>query len=145
MPRLRSSRSIALLLAGLCWFATADARAQTNTGQISGIVRDSSGGVLPGATVAALHPASGQSFERVTDAAGRFYLPELRVGQWDITVRLAGFAPQTTRGVVLEIGRTLTLEFALGLEGLAEEVTVTGTAPLLQTTTAEISDVIENK
>ena len=46
---------------------------------------------------------------------------------------------------MLEIGRTLNLEFTLGVEGLKEKVTVATDAPVLQTTTAEISDVIENR
>ena len=45
---------------------------QFNTGEIGGVVRDSCGGVLPGATVTATHPASGTVVERVTDAEGRF-------------------------------------------------------------------------
>ena len=86
---------------------------QFNTGEIGGIVRDSSGAVLPGATVIATHPASGTVVERVTDGEGRFYLPALRIGQWDIVASLAGFATQTQRGIVLEVGRALNLEFTL--------------------------------
>jgi hypothetical protein len=132
------------LIAALVILAAADLNAQANTGEISGIVRDSSGGVLPGATITATHAASGTTVERVTDMEGRFFLPALRIGQWEVTAVLTGFARQTQR-VGLEIGRALSLEFSLGVEGVAEEVTVESTVPLLQTTTAEISDVIENR
>ena len=118
--------------------------AQTNTGEVSGVVKDLSGGVLPGATVTALHLASGTVVERVTDGQGRFFLPALRIGDWEVTVRLSGFAVQTRR-FALEIGRAVGLEFTLGLEGLVEQVTVENRAPLLQTRTAELSDVIENR
>jgi Carboxypeptidase regulatory-like domain len=134
-----------ILAAFLLVSTTASAVAQINSGEISGVVRDSSGGVLPGATVTATHPASGTVVERVTDEEGRFFLPALRIGQWDIVATLSGFAPQEQRGVVLEIGRSLALEFSLGVEGLVEQVVVETTAPLLQSTTAEISDVIENR
>jgi Carboxypeptidase regulatory-like domain len=120
------------------------ATAQTNTGEISGIVRDASGGVLPGATVTARHPASGTVVERVTDGEGRFFLPALRIGEWEVTAVLPGFALQTQR-IMLEIGRALGLEFTLGVEGLVEQVTVENRAPLLQARTAEVSDVIENR
>jgi hypothetical protein len=120
------------------------ATAQTNTGEISGIVRDASGGVLPGATVTARHPASGTVAERVTDGEGRFFLPALRIGEWEVTAVLPGFALQTQR-IMLEIGRALGLEFTLGVEGLVEQVTVENRAPLLQARTAEVSDVIENR
>jgi hypothetical protein len=135
-----------LVLAVFVLFGTQSgvASAQTNTGEIAGLVRDSSGGVLPGATVTARHPASGLTVERVTDGGGRFFFPGLRIGQWEITAVLEGFASQTQQ-VGLEIGRTLALDFTLGIEGLAEQVTVDSRAPLLQTATAEISDVIGNR
>lgn len=119
--------------------------AQFNTGEIGGVVKDTSGGALPGATVSAVHSASGTVVHRTSDGEGRFFLPGLRTGQWDITVTLTGFTSQTQKGLVLEIGRTLNLEFALGLEGVTEQVTVEARPPLLQTTTSEISDVIDNR
>lgn len=129
----------------LCWLYASASPAQTNTGEISGVVKDASGAVLPGATVVATHVASGTVIQRVTDAAGRFFLPALRIGRWNISVTLSGFAPQAREGVELEIGRTLTLDFTLALEGVIEQVTVAATAPLLQAATAEISDVIGNR
>jgi len=120
------------------------AAAQTNTSEIGGVVRDTSGALLPGATVTATHPASGTVVERVTDAEGRFFLPALRIGQWDVTAALTGFAGQT-RTIVLEIGRVVNLEFTLGVEGVEEQVIVQSSVPVLQATTAEISDVIANR
>jgi len=122
---------------------TSVAAAQINTGEISGIVRDSVGGVLPGAAVIATHTATGTVVERVTDGEGRFFLPALRIGTWTIEARLTGLAPQR-RTVVVEVGRTFTLDFALGVQGLSEQVDVQRTLPLLQITSAEISDLIEN-
>lgn len=117
--------------------------AQTNTGALTGVVRDTSGGVLPGATVLATHPDSGRTVERVTGVEGRFFLPALPTGRWEVAVEMPGFGRQTQTGVNLEIGRTLRLEFVLSLGALSEEVTVEISLPLLQVTTAEISDVIE--
>ena len=127
------------------WGSASSAAAQTNTGEIGGVVRDGSGGVLPGAVVAATHRASGTAVERVSDAEGRFFLPALQIGEWDLTVTLPGFTPQTLKGIVLDIGRTLNLEFTLGVQGLEEQVVVQSAMPLLQTSTSEISDVIENR
>jgi hypothetical protein len=129
----------------LCFILVASvAVAQINTGEISGVVRDTSGGVLPGASVTARHDATGIVVERVTDGEGRFFLPALRIGAWTVEARLTGLAPQTHR-IVLEVGRTLALEFSLSVQGLTEQVEVQRTLPLLQVTTAEISDVIENR
>ena len=129
-----------LLLVTASWPVSA----QTNTGEIAGVVRDAVGGVLPGVAVTARHSDAGLVVERVTDAEGRFFLPALRIGSWEIKAELTGFAPRTER-VVLEIGRTMSLDITLGLAGLSEEVRVDASTPLLQVTTAEISDVISNR
>ena len=134
----------ACLMAGLISVGAA-ASAQTNTGAIGGVVVDDSGGVLPGSTVVATHPASGFTIERVTDAEGRFFLPALPTGGWDVTAELPGFQRVTQTGITLELGRALQLEFTLSLGAINEEVTVVIDLPLLQATTAEISDVIETR
>jgi hypothetical protein len=120
------------------------AAAQTNTAVISGIVRDHLAALLAGATVTATHPASGTVVERVTGADGRFLLPELRIGQWEVRAASTGFASRTVQ-VSLEVGRTQNVDFSLQVEGVTTDVVVTASAPLLQTTTAEISDVISNQ
>ena len=145
--RQRSRQNVGLrsqLLAFLLALSASAAAAQINTGEIAGIVRDSSGGVLPGATVTARHTAAGIVVERVTDGEGRFLLPALRVGAWSVEARLTGLTPQI-HDIVLEVGRTLILEFALTVQGVTEQVEVQRTLPLLQVATAEISDVIENR
>ena len=101
--------------------------------------------MLPGATIIASHPDSGLRVERVTDSQGRFFLPALPTGRWEVVAELPGFQRAVQRGITLEIGRTLELEFALTLGAVSEEVVVEVTAPLLQVTTAEISDVIETR
>lgn len=129
----------------LLGMATVGVGAQANTGEIGGLVVDGSGGVLPGATIIASHPDSGLRVERVTDSQGRFFLPALPTGRWEVVAELPGFQRAVQRGITLEIGRTLELEFALTLGAVSEEVVVEVTAPLLQVTTAEISDVIETR
>jgi hypothetical protein len=116
--------------------------AQTNAGEIVGSVRDSSGAALPGVHVIAVQPATGAAVERTSDSQGRFFLPDLRIGVWEVSATLGGFSTQMHAGVVVEIGRIVSLEFVLGPEGLSENVVVSAQAPLLQTATAEISDVI---
>ena len=133
------------LVVALAYAAPAIAWAQANVGEVSGIVRDASGGVLPGATVTARHAESGLVVERTTDDAGRFYLPALRTGRWTITASLTGFTPVTRDGIVLELGRVLTLDFELAVGAVTESVTVSIDPTLLQTTTAEISDIIDNR
>jgi hypothetical protein len=78
-----------LILVAAGWPASAP----TNTGKVGGVVRDTVGGVLPGVAVTARHRDAGLVLERVRDAEGRFFLPALWIGTWEIKAELAGFAP----------------------------------------------------
>ena len=119
--------------------------AQINTGEIAGVARDASGAVLPGATVTGTHVATGAVVERITDGEGRFFLPALRIGTWNVEARFEGLSPQTHQ-VVLEVGRTRHRRIQRwACKVSPSSIEVQRPLPLLQVTTAEISDVIENR
>ena len=126
------TRALVLLLPLLLAVWT-PAGAQTNTGEIAGIIRDSQGGALPGATVAAEHLATGTIIERTSDEGGRYFLPSLPVGTYVITTQLVGFRRVSRSGVVVSLGQTLAVDFSLDVGGLTEEIRVTADVPLLQT------------
>ena len=132
----------AAVLAAVLLLGTVPAAGQANTGELEGVVLDESGAVLPGATVVATHLESGFSVERLTGADGRYYMAALPIGEWTISAELPGFRRVVRTGIFLDLGRTLELPFELDLGQITEEVTVSAAAPLLQSTTAEISDVI---
>jgi hypothetical protein len=136
--RILTTIAIAVLL-------TCRLGAQTNTGEISGIVRDGQGGILPGAVVVAEHLESGGRIERVSDEQGRYFLPSLRVGVYRITVQLAGFQRLVRDRVVVQVGQLQTLDVTLSVGGLTEEIRVAAEVPLLQASNAEISDIITNQ
>ena len=117
--------------------------AQTNTGELSGVVQDISGGVLPGASVVATHSGSGLIVERVTDGNGRFFLSDLPVGNWSLTISLTGFQQALQKEILVNIGTRRDLNYTLDVGTLSETVTVESSVPIIQATTAEISDVIE--
>jgi len=121
------------------------AAAQTDTGEIAGVVRDTQGGVLPGVTVVAEQHESGARIERVTDGEGRYFLPSLRTGSYTLTAELSGFRRTIRSNVTLRLGQNLAVDFELEAGGITEDIVVTGGEPLLRTTNAEISDVIENR
>ena len=87
--------------------------AQTNTAEIAGEVRDSQGGVLPGATVTVSHVGSGFRIVRVSDQVGRFFMPGLPVGEYVIVVELEGFRQFTQKGLVLNLGQKVDLPVTL--------------------------------
>ena len=80
---------------------------------LSGTVSDTTGGALPGVTVRAVHEASGNSFEAVTDARGDYRLA-VRVGAFRVTADLAGFAP-VTRTVTVLVGQQAVVNVQMGV------------------------------
>jgi hypothetical protein len=100
---------------------------------LSGTVTDTTGGVLPGVTVTAVHEASGNTFEGVTDERGVFQIP-LRTGAYRVTAQLQGFAVMTRSGLELLVGQQAVVNLQLSPSTVQESVTVTGEAPLVTTT-----------
>jgi carboxypeptidase family protein len=111
--------------------APAIAHAQDAT--LTGTVTDSTGGVLPGVAVTALHEASGNTFEGVTDEHGVFEI-HLRTGAYRITAQLQGFAVVMRSGVELLVGQQAVVNLQLAPSTVQESVTVTADAPLVETT-----------
>ena len=104
---------------------------------ITGTVTDTTGGVLPGVTVAVVHEASGISFEAVTDERGIFRMPA-RIGNYRITATLAGFADAVRTGLPVAVGQVVTINLQMAPSGLQESVTVTGEAPLLDVSSSSL-------
>jgi Carboxypeptidase regulatory-like domain len=125
-------------------FLTPALFAQFNTAEITGSIKDVSGAVLPGASVTAVHKATGLRSEQLTDSNGEFLLPNLPVGEYTVSADFEGFK-RVSRSITLVIGQKARLDFLLEVGEVTEEVTVLETdVPLLQTGNAEVSDVIEN-
>lgn len=126
--------TIGLLLLVLSGSASAQ-----STGTINGRVTDQSGLALPGTTVTATHTATGVVRTTVSNTEGLYSLPALQPGVYDVVVELAGFGSQAQRDVTLVTGTTISLDFALGVAAVEETVTVTGGAPLVETTQSSVS------
>src|SRR6266853_4906737 len=102
---------------------------------LSGTVTDSTSGVLPGVTIRAVHAASGNSFEAVTDQRG-VYRIAVRVGVYQVRDVLAGFTSQARTGVEVLVGQTAVVNLQMSPGGVAEAVTVTAQTPLIETTSS---------
>src|SRR4051812_27272687 len=133
---------VAIIALGLV--APALAQSQATTGVIEGTVVDASGAPAPGASVTIRNTAT--NFERAltTDTGGRFRGLLLPLGPYRVTVALAGFATLVRDGINLAVGQTITLDLALKVSTVQEEVVVTGAAPLVETSRAEGSDRIDD-
>ncbi|MBP6716188.1 MAG: TonB-dependent receptor [Acidobacteria bacterium] len=134
MRKAWSSLSVALCAVVL--FATT-AAAQVTTGNLVGKVVDQQGGVLPGATVTALHVPTGTSYEGVTSGDGSYLLLNLRVGgPYTVRVAMSGFKNSETKDVMVRLGEESTLNFKLDLASMATQVDVVGAASPIDTTRA---------
>src|SRR5262245_583899 len=132
----RSMRSISItrFAAALAlWTLPAVAAAQgSSTGSISGVAKDTSGGVLPGVTVEASSSALIEgSRTAVTDERGEYKIIELRPGTYEVTFTLEGFKPVKRAGIELPANFTATVNGDLQLGNVQETITVTSAAPLV--------------
>lgn len=138
------ARLVALLLVLLAApFAASPAVAQDARGTITGTVLDSSNAVVPGATVTVTNVAMGTDVSATTNENGFFQASFLLPGAYRVTVELAGFKKLVREGIELRVGDRLQLELVLDVGGTVEEVTVSAAAPLLDTATASIGEVVD--
>ncbi len=114
--------------------------AQELTGAIEGIIKDTSGGVLPGVTVEATSPGSG-TIVATSDAKGYYRFPRVPPGVYSIKASLSGYKPAGARNVNMTLGKTATVNLTLEV-GVAETITVTAAAPLVDVTQSATSTSI---
>ena len=120
-------RIIVLVMIGFLPAATA--RAQS---AIAGVVRDSSGALLPGVTVEASSPALIEGTRTAsTDNAGSYRIVDLRPGDYTVTFTLTGFRSVKRDGITLPASFTATVNVELSIGQLEESITVTGASPLV--------------
>jgi hypothetical protein len=101
--------------------------AQGLTGQISGTVVDSGGGVLPGVTVTITNAGTATTRDTVTGSDGAFLFPDLLAGMYDVKAELRGFKTYEQKGIVLSATERVALRaIALEVGALEETVLVTG-------------------
>ena len=139
------TKSCAYLCVAALLLATASiAAAQEFRATVRGQVLDSSKGALPGATVSITNTETGEVATATTNTEGNYTLPFLRPGQYTLTVELSGFQKHTRSGMTLAVNETATINVALAVGGVTEEVTVSGESPLLETSNANRGTVIDS-
>jgi hypothetical protein len=142
MPRCRALVSL-FLLSFLTINSTASA--QIDTATIVGRVVDASGGVLPGVTVTATQQGSGIAASSITNASGEFIFPGLRVGTYEVAAELQGFRRTVRDNVQLNVQTRAQVDLQLSVGAVTEVVTVTGRSELLQTQTADIGTIVDQR
>src|SRR5438309_1589821 len=118
---------------------------QITTGTIAGVVEDASGAVVPNAEITAKQIDTGETRQVRSTASGEFTVPFLHIGAYSVTVAAGGFKTKSLTGLKLEVDQTLNLKISLEVGAASERVEVTGVAPLVDSATSSLGQVIENK
>ncbi len=119
--------------------------AQADTGSIEGTILDSEGGVLPGVTITAKNVATGMMRVDTSSVNGHYRLAALQPGVFNVTAELAGFQATLRENITVNVGRAVALDFSLGAAKVAETVTVTAEAPLVETSQSDLSTIVNER
>ena len=125
--------------------ATVAARAQTPTGDISGVVVDPSGSAVPGVTITLTSVATNAVREVQTNSAGLYIIPAIPPGRYTLKAQISGFRAIERRDIDVQVGSSNRIPITLELGDLTETVEIRGGAPLVQSSNASIGTVIENR
>src|SRR5712692_1720593 len=145
MRRQRKLRplSIAPLVFAVVMLGVVPARAQS-TATLQGTITDVQGGVMPAVTIAIRHQATGIERTTTTDSAGQYVAASLSPGHYQLVAHIEGFQ-DVTREVDLDVAQTVIVNLRLGVGTLAENVTVTGASPLIDTATVSVGQVMAER
>lgn len=139
-------RSFSCLRAGLLLaLLPALAYSQTITGTITGIVKDSSGGVLPGVTVTMTHLQTARQQIAVSDDEGRYASPPLPLGNYRIEATLPGFQGAVAPDIPLTVDETARVDLTLTVGGVTESVEVNAEARLVDPSSSSVGKLVDNR
>ena len=116
-----------------------------STAEIVGTVKDGTGAVLPGVALAITNKASGQVRQQTTDAKGSYVVTSLPIGEYVIKAEFPSFKTFIREGVVLQVGQQARVDLVMEVGDVTQQITVQESVPLLRTTNAEVSEVINNQ
>src|SRR5215470_17877978 len=139
------SRYLPVLLITVIFLCGHPASAQVSTATIAGVVQDASGAVIPGVSIAAKNVETGVTRTATTDEGGRYTVPELTLGDYEVQAQLPGFQTEVRSGITLSVGRAAVVNFALKVGQISDKVTITGEAPLVESTTATLSSLVDER
>lgn len=134
-----------LLMAMLTWVGTLPLVAQVATGDINGRVTDTSNAVVPNSAVMAKNPSTGFSRSTVSGSTGEYAITLLPPGTYEVTAALKGFATTVMKAVEVNVGAKVVVDFQLKPAAVAETVTVTEEAALVESTKSDLGGVVSPK
>src|SRR6266571_884309 len=143
---LSARRALCALAASMGFFLiSVPLFSQGNAGRILGSVTDQSGGVMAGATVTVTDVERGISRPLTTDQAGEYNAPNLIPGTYTVRAQSSGFRTVERQNILLEVGQEIQVDLKLQPGAMAETITVTEAAPMVETTNATLGGTLSNQ
>ena len=123
----------------------AAAHAQNVTGTISGVVRDPTGAVVPNAVLRATNTGTSASFQAVSNSEGQYAIRTIPIGEYELEAEAAGFKKWETAGIRLQVDEIARVDIVLSVGAATESVTVTGDVVNVDTETATLKNVVDQR
>ncbi len=136
---------LSMLLLVLGAFLSLGAFAQLTVGHVTGVVKDSTGAIIPGATVTLTNEGTQISATAATTSSGYYTFEQVNPGSYSLSVDAKGFAPEVTHGIQVHVQQSVTQDYSLTPGSVTQQVTVTSEAPLLQAESASVGQVVDTK
>jgi len=132
---------LAAFIVGAC----SGAAGQSDRGAIGGSILDSSGALVPGATITATGADTGVVYKTTSTSEGVYHIPNMQVGAYNVSVEAEGFKTSEQRGVIVQINSTAALDIVLEPGEVKQTVTVLAEAPTVQTQTSDVGTVVDKR
>ena len=136
--RIVSICFLSLLLTHSVW-------GQKDAGSIAGTVKDASGATIPQAKVTITEVDKGTSLITSTGSSGDYVVSPLLIGHYSVKVEKSGFKTAITEAIELQVQQRAVVDITMQVGAIAEQITVTNVAPLLETETSELGQVVDNR
>src|SRR5437899_8180496 len=140
--RLRSFERFVTAIIVLIALPTCLVFAQTSTATILGVVKDTTGALIPGVSITVKHTETGQTRTAISSGAGDYIVPLLPVGEYELSTTMPSFKQEVRRGINLVVGQAAVINLTLEVGAPEEKVVVTEEAPLVNTTLSSTSGLI---
>lgn len=140
---MKFRKDVCRRLAAVLLFLTASlAFGQTNQGVIAGNVLDSSGAVVPNASIVAKNEATGSTYTTKSTTTGNYRFPSIELGRYTITTTSPGFRPSVNTGVQVRVGSVTSLDIDVSAGSDNQTVTVAADAPQVETQSSDVGGTV---
>ena len=137
--------SVLFTIVFLLFADSAFAQAVIAVAQLNGTVRDSTGALVPNASISLRNVDTNRTYTSTSDTSGYYIVPNLPPGSYELKVSATSFEPRVQPGVQLTVGQTATLDVALAVQGRQDIVEVSVQTPQIEPGRTELSSVIETR